>query len=98
MGINMTSRPFKVWDGSAWIDVSGSQGPQGIQGIPGYPALSGSGVPGAGLGVDGDFYIDTATYNMYGPKTAGSWGSPTSLIGPTGPAVSLTGKTWADFE
>ena len=47
---------------------------------------SGSGAPSAGLGVDGDFYIDTAADTIYGPKTSGSWGSPRSLVGPTGPA------------
>ncbi len=103
MGNHMTSRPFKVWDGAAWINVSGSQGPQGIQGpqgVAGFSVLNGAGAPGAGLGVDGDFYIDTSASNIYGPKTAGSWGSPTSLIGPQGPVgpePTLSGKTWADF-
>ena len=106
MGNHMTSRPFKVWDGSVWIDVSGSQGPQGIQGIQGiqgeqgvagFSVLNGSGPPGGGVGVNGDFYINTSTWDIYGPKTGGAWGSPTSLIGPQGPAVTLTGKTWADF-
>src|SRR3990172_3418549 len=44
----------------------------------------GTGAPGAGLGADGDFYIDTAADAIYGPKTGGAWGSPTSLIGPAG--------------
>lgn len=48
--------------------------------------LNGVGAPSAGLGDDGDFYIDTAANEIYGPKTAGAWGSGTSLIGPTGPA------------
>jgi len=39
------------------------------------------------LGADGDFYIDTSVSAIYGPK-AGSWGSPTSLIGPAGSAGS----------
>lgn len=71
----------------------GPQGPQGIQGIQGDPGvdgntvLSGSGAPSSGLGVDGDFYIDTATEEIYGPKTAGVWGSPTSLIGSIGSSV-----------
>jgi hypothetical protein len=72
--------------------VQGPQGPQGIQGIQG-PAgadgktvLNGTTVPGAGIGTDGDFYIRTDTDEIYGPKTAGAWGSPTSLVGPEGPA------------
>ena len=34
---------------------------------------------------EGDFYIDTNTYEIYGPYTGGSWGSGTSLVGPVGP-------------
>ena len=51
--------------------------------------LSGSGAPAAGLGLNGDYYIDHATYNIYGPKTAGAWGSPTSLVGPAGSGVVI---------
>jgi hypothetical protein len=47
---------------------------------------SGAGAPAAGLGVVGDFYIDTTAEAIYGPKTAGGWGAATSLIGPPGPA------------
>jgi hypothetical protein len=42
---------------------------------------SGAGVPSSGLGYDGDFYINTSATTIYGPKTSGSWGSPTSLVG-----------------
>jgi hypothetical protein len=71
----------------------GSQGAQGIQGVAGTNGTngadgktvrSGAGVPGAGLGVDGDFYINTAANTIYGPKSAGSWGAATSLVGPPG--------------
>lgn len=85
----------------------GPQGPQGIQGNQGVPGnqgnpgadgksvLNGSGVPSSGLGTNGDFYIDTTADDIYGPKTGGVWGSPTSLIGPQGPAGSTgaAGKT-----
>lgn len=47
--------------------------------------LSGSGAPSGGTGVDGDFYVDTATLDIYGPKTSGSWGSAVSIVGPAGP-------------
>jgi len=68
----------------------GEQGPQGpagadgAAGADGKTVLNGAGAPGAGLGVDGDFYIDTSADTIYGPKTAGVWGSATSLIGPQG--------------
>jgi hypothetical protein len=67
----------------------GSPGADGIDGIDGRTLLNGSGVPGGGTGSNGDFYIDTVADAIYGPKTAGVWGSPTNLIGPTGP----TGRT-----
>jgi hypothetical protein len=37
---------------------------------PGSTILTGSGVPPGATGVEGDFYIDTDTDIMYGPKTA----------------------------
>lgn len=46
--------------------------------------LSGSGVPAKSLGIDGDFYIDIKTMNMYGPKKNNSWPLPTSMRGPAG--------------
>jgi hypothetical protein len=49
-------------------------------------------VPGSGTGSNGDFYVDTTAHAVYGPKTAGAWGSATSLIGPTG-STGSTGST-----
>lgn len=43
------------------------------------------------LGKDGDFYIDTTTNALYGPRGHGVWGSPVSLIGPQG-ATGQTGQ------
>ncbi len=56
----------------------------------GNTILSGTGAPGAGLGEDGDFYIDTAVYDIW-LKSGGTWGDQTSLIGPQGsPGVDGT--------
>ena len=60
--------------------------------------INGAGAPTSGDGVIGDFYIDTSTYDIYGPKTVSGWGSATSLVGPTGPtgptgSTGLTGST-----
>ena len=60
----------------------------GAAGTNGNGVLSGSAVPTT-QGVNGDFYIRTGTWDLYGPKTAGSWSLATSLIGPTGPAVTV---------
>ena len=64
--------------------VPGPQGDQGPAGADGKTVLDGSGAPQSSTGVDGDFYIDTINAAIYGPKTGGGWGSPTSLIGPAG--------------
>lgn len=50
----------------------------------------GSGVPSAGLGNNGDFYLNGSTGDVY-TKTLGSWGTPVCNIkGPAGPAGSTT--------
>lgn len=58
---------------------------KGIDGVDGRTIWYGTTAPGSGVGVDDDFYIRTTTMEWYGPKTLGAWGSPVSLIGPTGP-------------
>jgi hypothetical protein len=45
---------------------------------------SGSGVPSASLGNNGDFYIDLKSMNFYGPKKNKHWPLPISLRGPVG--------------
>jgi hypothetical protein len=62
----------------------GTNGTNGINGTNGNSILNGSGVPSSGTGVNGDFYIDLSTNEIYGPKTDSGWGSGTSLIGPPG--------------
>ena len=56
--------------------------------------LSGEGVPAKSLGINGDFYIDIKTMNMYGPKKNNSWPLPVSMRGPQGPAgaAGIDGK------
>ena len=79
--------------GSNTVYLPTSVGPQGIQGIPGptgangldgKSVLNGTSNPTASLGANGDFYINTATNTLFGPKTAGTWPSGVSLVGPTG--------------
>jgi hypothetical protein len=40
--------------------------------------LTGTTAPAAGTGIDGDFYINTTTWMIYGPKAAGAW--PTGVV------------------
>jgi hypothetical protein len=56
----------------------------GPQGVAGFSLLNAAGEPSAGLGVNGDFCIDTVNHLVYGPKAGGSWGTGVSMIGPQG--------------
>ncbi|WP_328967951.1 SGNH/GDSL hydrolase family protein [Streptomyces sp. NBC_00239] len=65
-----------------------------IAGPAGRTLLNGTSAPGAGVGANGDFYINTATWTIYGPKASGAWGSGTPLAGGGGGAVaSVNGHT-----
>ena len=55
--------------------------------------LSGTSVPSAGLGSDGDLYIDTLGNRLYGPKTAGSWGSGSFTKGDPGTGTTTAYRT-----
>ncbi len=70
----------------------GAAGAAGAAGVDGRTILSGTGVPGGGVGVNGDFYIRNPTTApvLYGPKTGGAWGSGISMVGPQGP-IGATG-------
>jgi len=50
--------------------------------------LSGKAVPTSKVGINGDFYINTSTFQIYGPKVNDRWPAPISLIGPIGNAGS----------
>ena len=57
--------------------------------------LNGKGVPLSTLGIDGDFYIDTRSLLIYGPKIKNKWPAPQNLQGPTGAAGS-SGALWPE--
>ena len=46
--------------------------------------LNGTNAPTKTIGINGDFYIDTKTLNIYGPKKNNAWPLPTSLRGSAG--------------
>ena len=65
----------------------GIQGPVGPAGPQGFGVHAGAGAPAAGLGVDGDKYIDTTNGATY-DKVAGAWvpdAAAGQLAGPQGP-------------
>jgi hypothetical protein len=57
--------------------------------------LNGKGSPKSSLGINGDFYIDTRSLLIYGPKSKGKWPTPQSIQGPTG-STGSDGKNGAD--
>jgi len=64
--------------------VAGPQGIPGTAGADGKTILYGNTNPSSGLGVNGDFFINTNTNFLFGPKAAGTWPAGTSLVGPQG--------------
>ena len=94
LGLETDTHTYKMGDGAtAWAALAYASGPAGptgatgaagaagTNGTNGLSVLNGSGVPAGSTGVDGDFYIDTAAWLIYGPKAGGAWGAGTSLIG-----------------
>ena len=76
-----------IWPaGESLIGTQGSQGVQGTPGVDGQTVLYGMVNPTT-EGDNGDFYINTATYFIFGPKTGGVWPAGTSLVGPSGSAA-----------
>ncbi|PZR55701.1 MAG: hypothetical protein DI537_54595, partial [Stutzerimonas stutzeri] len=62
---------------------------KGTAGINGKTILNGAVDPVSGDGTNGDFYLNTASLILFGPKTSGAWGSGQLLKGTDG----LNGKT-----
>jgi phage gp45-like len=76
---------------------AGATGPTGPAGEDGNTVLNGIGNPPAGVGVAGDFYINTAATSIWGPKTTTWPANGLSMIGPQGPtgATGPAGPTGA---
>lgn len=62
----------------------GINGKDGTNGLDGRTIHNGKTDPAAATGNDGDLYINTNTFDFFGPKAAGNWGPPISLVGPKG--------------
>ena len=57
--------------------------------------LNGKGAPSNSDGINGDFYIDTRSLLIFGPKTNGKWPAPQNLQGPIG-ATGAAGANGSD--
>jgi|GEM_PF-1332964 len=85
--------------GQVFSMQTGPQGPQGTtgsngsNGTNGLSVLNGTMTPSnTSTGVNGDFYINTTNYTLYGPKTGGIWGPAVSLVGVGLPSGGSTGQ------
>ncbi|MBS1532891.1 MAG: SGNH/GDSL hydrolase family protein [Bacteroidetes bacterium] len=95
--INTGTGVFYKKSGGAWSQVfsmqtgpagpAGANGTNGENGADGKSVLSGTADPSnLYTGIDGDFYINTTTYTLFGPKASGVWPAGTSLVGADGAA------------
>jgi len=71
-----------IADDSVEIIQVGTQGPPGLRG---NSVLNDTTNPLPAQGIPGDFYLNTATMTMFGPKVGSSWGAGTLIVGPPGP-------------
>jgi hypothetical protein len=63
------------------VDVVGYMLPLTAADGPGAELTSGIGAPSNANGRDGDFYVDTTTGTLYGPRTGGVWPQPGVALG-----------------
>jgi hypothetical protein len=101
--INTLTGIFYQKTSGAWSQVfsmaTGPQGPQGTAGTNGTNGTNGNAVlfgstnpSNSSTGVNGDFYINTSSYDLFGPKTAGVWGAGASIVGTGIAAGGTTGQ------
>jgi len=62
----------------------GVAGQNGYDGRDGNTLLNGPGAPSPAVGNHGDFYMDIASWTIYGPKNHTSWPEGVCLRGPQG--------------
>lgn len=83
--------------------VEGPPGPTGPAGADGSVWRDGSGAPSSGLGIDGDYYLDDATGDVY-LKGAGAYAVVANIKGATGAtgaagsagSAGAPGSVWRD--
>lgn len=75
----------------------GERGANGQDGADGRTVLNGNTDPTAEQGSVGDFYINTSSYVLFGPKTSSGWGSGESILGAKGDKGDKGDKGEADY-
>ncbi len=93
IALDTDEQKFKIGDGATSFDtLTWATGPAGADGAVWH---SGSGAPGVGTGVNGDYYIDTENGDLY-YKSTGSWG--TSIMTIKGGVTGGTLEGNLDFD
>jgi hypothetical protein len=99
--INTASYDIFQKQSGAWVKIGnlkGAAGATGATGTPGATWLNGTIDPTAGLGTNNDYYINTASYDIF-QKQSGAWVKIGNLkgaagaTGATGPGVPAGGTT-----
>jgi len=73
--------------------ATGAQGPQGIPGEGGgTEILAGVATPDGGVGVDGNYYVDTDDHILYGPKSGDGFSPQENIVGSAVPVATSTGS------
>lgn len=87
LGTNAAADEWEWVDITALQGATGPTGATGPRGPQGNNILSGTALPDASVGSEGDLYLRTSTGVLYGPKlaTATPWSTSLDLTGPTGP-------------
>ncbi|GAA4464199.1 hypothetical protein GCM10023189_43170 [Nibrella saemangeumensis] len=80
------------------LDMRGAPGADGVNGTPGALWFNGSGVPATATGSNGDYFLNTASGDVY-RKQSGAWSLQGNIRGPQGtsgtPGTNGTnGATW----
>ncbi len=81
--LSETHVQWRVVGDEAWTDLVALADLEGDPGTNGNTILSGS-VDPTDEGVDGDFYLNTATSTLFGPKVSGTWPAGVLLKGADG--------------
>jgi len=74
-----------VWpSGVSLVGPQGAAGANGVDGVDGLNILTGTVNPTSSDGVEGQFYVNTVSNTLFGPRGSDSWPSGVSIIGPQG--------------
>lgn len=76
------------------LNLKGADGTDGQNGADGSDILKGSTAPSTTLGNLGDYYIDSSTGDLYGPKTNNGWGNPINLKG----TANVVATKWINYN